>query len=129
MQKLKDKLKAIAKSLTALSKEVEKATKQLGKVKPAAAPAKKKKAAPAKKAKTKKAAAKKAAPEEKAAAAKKLSVLDSVFDTIKKSRKGATIAELKQKTGLNPRQISNALYKLSKRDLIVSAARGVYTKK
>lgn len=57
------------------------------------------------------------------------SVLDQVFDAVRRSRNGATIAKLKEKTGLESRQLSNALYKLSKRGQIESPARGVYVKK
>ena len=88
------------------------------KVKPAA----KKKVA--KKAAAKKAVAKKAAPKK---ATKKTTVLDSVYDVVRRSRNGATIAQLKQKTGLNPRQLSNALYKLSTRKMIEAKKRGLYT--
>jgi lambda repressor-like predicted transcriptional regulator len=56
-------------------------------------------------------------------------VLDAVFDVIEKSNNGATIAQLKQKTGLSPRQLSNALYKLSTRGKIVAQSRGLYVKK
>jgi predicted Rossmann fold nucleotide-binding protein DprA/Smf involved in DNA uptake len=57
------------------------------------------------------------------------SVLDQVFDAVVRSRNGATIAKLKEKTGLESRQLSNALYKLSKRGKIESPARGLYLKK
>jgi predicted Rossmann fold nucleotide-binding protein DprA/Smf involved in DNA uptake len=57
------------------------------------------------------------------------SVLDQVLDAVRRSRNGATIAKLKEKTGLESRQLSNALYKLSKRGQIESPARGVYVKK
>jgi predicted Rossmann fold nucleotide-binding protein DprA/Smf involved in DNA uptake len=57
------------------------------------------------------------------------SVLDQVFDAVRRSRNGATIAKLKEKTGLESRQLSNALYKLSKRGKIESPSRGVYVKK
>jgi hypothetical protein len=115
-----NQLKSVAKQLAVLSKKVEKLSVQVNKV--AAA----KKAAP----KAKKTASKKARP----AAAKKTSedkgttVLNSVYDVIKKSRKGISISQLKQKTDLNPRQLSNALYKLTKKGSIKSMSRGVYTK-
>jgi predicted Rossmann fold nucleotide-binding protein DprA/Smf involved in DNA uptake len=70
--------------------------------------------------------AKKAAPKK---SAKKLTVLDAVYDVVRRARNGATIAQLKQKTGLNPRQLSNALYKLSTRGKIFAKSRGVYIKK
>jgi predicted Rossmann fold nucleotide-binding protein DprA/Smf involved in DNA uptake len=122
MKNLQAQLKAVSKELGKLSKQVEKLSAQVAKqakVKPAA----KKKAAPKK---AKKAAAKKAAPKK---SAKKLTVLDAVYDVVRRARSGATIAQLKQKTGLNPRQLSNALYKLSTRGKIFAKSRGVYIKK
>ena len=117
MKKLKVQLKTVSKSLATLSKQVDKITKQLDKLKaPKAAPAKK-------------AVAKKKAPAKKAAAKKKDTVLDTVFGAIKRARKGITVAVLKEKTKLNPRQLSNALYKLSNKGMIAAKARGLYVKK
>ena len=82
-----------------------------------------------KKAPAKKAAVKKKAPAKKAAAKKKDTVLDTVFGAIKRARKGITVAVLKEKTKLNPRQLSNALYKLSNKGLIAAKSRGLYVKK
>ena len=138
MKKVQTQLKTVAKSLASLAKKLEKLSTQV-----AAAPAKKKaatkkKAAPKKKAPAKKkAVAKKKAAPKKAAAKKapakkaakgKSTVLDSVLAVIKKSRSGANIATLKAKTGLESRQLSNALYKLSKKKMIKSKSRGVYVK-
>lgn len=103
------------------------ATKAKGRV---AAPKKKAKAAPVK-AKAAAPKAKPAAPKEEAVAkeaGKAVSVLATVFDVIKRSRKGADIAKIREKTGFESRQISNALYKLSKKGQIKSLARGVYAK-
>jgi hypothetical protein len=131
MKKAQTQIKAIAKQLASLTKKLEKLSSSV-----AAAPAKekaapKKKAAAKKKAAPKKAAPKKAA-EKKAAAktagADKNTVLDSVMAVINKNRGGANIATLKEKTGLESRQLSNALYKLSKKKLIKSKSRGVYIK-
>ncbi len=122
MKNLQTQLKAVSKELGKLSKQVEKLSAQVAKqakVKPAA----KKKAATKK---AKKVAAKKAAPKK---SAKKLTVLDAVYDVVRRARSGATIAQLKAKTGLNPRQLSNALYKLSTRGKIAAKARGIYVKK
>ncbi|MDL2123998.1 MAG: hypothetical protein LWX51_13175 [Deltaproteobacteria bacterium] len=118
MKKLQDLLNSISKSLVALSKQVEKISKQAGKLQPAK-PSKKK--APAKKVKI--------SSSKKAVSGKHMTVIDSVFEVIKRSRKGATIVNLKEKTGLDSRQLSNALYKLSKRGMVESRARGVYMKK
>ena len=127
MKKMKDQLKSISKSLVSLSKQVDRLTKQVDKLQPA------KKAAP------KKAVKKKAAPKRKAAvrrkvakrpaAGKSATVLDSVFNVIKRSRNGVSIAALKAKTKLDSRQLSNALYKLSKKGQVRAKSRGVYVKK
>jgi predicted Rossmann fold nucleotide-binding protein DprA/Smf involved in DNA uptake len=134
MKKVQAQLKTIAKSLTSLADKIEKLNAQM-----AAAPAPKAAKAPAKTkapAKKKVAAKKAAAPKKKAAAkapakadaAEKETVLDKVLDVISKSRNGATIATLKSKTSLESRQLSNALYKLSKKGKIKAQARGVYVK-
>ncbi|MGB5420937.1 MAG: hypothetical protein WBN03_02190 [Desulfobacterales bacterium] len=123
MTQASNQLKSIAKHLTALSKQVEKLSKQVDK-----GLAVKKTAPKSTKAKPK---AKKAAPVKKVKKVnvdKGATVLNSVFDVIKKSRKGISIAQLKEKTDLNPRQLSNALYKLTKKGSIKSMSRGIYTK-
>jgi hypothetical protein len=127
MKKMKDQLKSISKSLVSLSKQVDRLTKQVDKLQPA------KKAAP------KKAVQKKAAPKRKPAARKKVAkkpaagksttVLDTVYNAIKRSRSGVSIAALKAKTKLDSRQLSNALYKLSKKGQVQAKSRGVYVKK
>ena len=158
MKKIKDPLKTIAKSLLSLSKKVEKIAKQAdalmpSKPVPAAkkAVAKKtvaKKTAPkkavakktlakktatkktvAKKTAAKKTAAKKKPPAAKVAPPKQLAVLDSVFDSIKRAKKGVTVAQIKEKLDLNAKQLSNALYKLSKKGKIEAKSRGLYFKK
>ena len=127
MTQTSNQLKSIAKHLTALSKKVEKLSKQVDK-----GLAAKKTAPKSTKAKPKaKPKAKKAAPVKKVKKVnvdKGATVLNSVFDVIKKSRKGISIAQLKEKTDLNPRQLSNALYKLTKKGSIKSMSRGIYTK-
>ena len=141
MAKIQNELKTILKSLESLSKKVEKLLGQSDPVK-AAAPVKK---AAAKKPAAKKAAAKKPAakkPVAKKAAAKKPAaakketvkasaasgtVIDTVLNAVKSSKAGIKIAELKTKTGIGGRQLSNALYKLTKRNLIKTTDRGVYT--
>ena len=131
------KLQEIAKALASLSKQVEKLSKQVGKSQPKAKSAKKpaaKKAAvkkkAVKKAPAKKVAAKKAAaPKKDTAGAKQPTVLEKVLAVIQKSKKGANIATLRTKTGLDAKQLSNALYKLSRRGVIGTTSRGVYVKK
>jgi hypothetical protein len=77
----------------------------------------------------KKKVAKKKAPAKKAPAKKGVTVLDKVYNAIKGSRKGVTISQLKTKTQLDSRQLSNALYKLSKKGMVYAKSRGVYVKK
>ena len=151
MKKLQDKLKAIIKSLSSLSNQVEKLSKQASKIKPAKKATAKKtvakkavaKKAPAKRAVAKKAVAKKTPAKKKAAkkapakkavakkakAVKTVTVLDSVLGAIKRSKKGATIATVKAKTQLGAKQLSNALYKLTTKGVIVAKARGLYVAK
>jgi predicted Rossmann fold nucleotide-binding protein DprA/Smf involved in DNA uptake len=130
MKKVQTQLKSVAKQLASLAAKIEKLNAQLATAPAAkkAAPAKKK-AAPKRKAVARKAPVKKAAAKKAPAKqATKATVLDSVMAVIKKSRTGATIANLKAKTGLESRQLSNALYKLSKKGMIKSKSRGVYVK-
>ena len=117
MKNLQSQLKTVSKSLAALSKQVEKLSSQ------AQIPKAVKKAAVKKPAAAKKTAAKKATP------AGGKTVLDSVFDVIKRSKKGVTVAQLKTKTQLDARQLSNALYKLSKKGMVKAPSRGLYLKK
>ncbi|MBW1836788.1 MAG: hypothetical protein JRF71_10315 [Deltaproteobacteria bacterium] len=145
MKKLTDQLESVSKFLVNLSKQVEKISNQIdkhqsSKAKPAGAKkasaakakpagAKKASAAKAKPVEAKKASAAKAPKAKKGAPAKPAVVLDTVYDVIKRSKKGVTITKLKEKTSLGTRQISNALYKLSKQGKIESLSRGLYVKK
>ena len=114
MKKIQSELNAVSKSLAALTKKVEKLAQQAAAAQPA------QKAAPAPKASAKKA---------KAAAAGGKTVLDMVYDVIKRTKKGVTVTQLKQKTSLDSRQLSNALYKLSKKGQVYAKSRGLYVKK
>ncbi len=127
MKKIQNQLKTVSKSLAVLAQKVEKLSEQINTAAPApkaAAPRK----APAKKAK---AAAPRKAPAKKAAAAATgaKTVLDTVYDVIKRAKKGVTVAQLKQKTNLDARQLSNALYKLTKKGQVFAPSRGLYLKK
>ena len=133
-------LMAISTALSSLVQKVEKMAEAIEKGTGKAAPAKKSRAvkkakAAAKKGKAaaKKKAAKKAAPAaakaKTAAKAKGQSMLDTIFGMISRSRNGITVASLKKRTGLDPRQVSNALYKLTQKDKIETISRGVYVKK
>ncbi len=127
MKKMKDQLKSISKSLVSLSKQVDRLTKQVDKLqatpKTVAKRAVKKRATPKRKPAARKTIAK------RTPAAKSPTVLDAVFDVIKRNRNGVSIAALKAKTKLDSRQLSNALYKLSKKGQVRAKSRGVYVKK
>ena len=140
MKDVQKKLLAISTKLSALVQQVEKMAEAIEAGSGKAAPAKKAKAAKkAVKATTRKAkaAAKKKAP--KTAAAKKKpkpaatagssTMLDNIYGMISRSRNGITVDRLKKRTGLQARQVSNALYKLTKKGKIETVSRGVYTKK
>ena len=127
MKKLKDQLKTVSSSLTSLSKKVEKITKQVEKLQSKKAAVAPKKTAVKKKVAAKKAPAKKALA--KKALAKPPTVIDSILNAIKKTKKGITIAQLKEKTEFNSKQLSNALYKLTKKGEIKTKSRGLYVKK
>ena len=152
MKDVQKDLLAISATLSSLVKQVEKMVAAVEKESGKAAPAKKVKAvkktkppvkkakAPAKKAraavkKTKapkrKAAKKKAAPAKAnaSAAAAGETMLDNIYGMISKSRKGITVEMLKKRTGLQARQVSNALYKLTKKAKIETLSRGTYVKK
>jgi hypothetical protein len=118
MKNIQNQLKTISKSLVRLSKQVESVTKQVNKLQAV------KKATPAKRKKT----VSKAAFRKKTAPARGQTVLDKVYGVIRRSPKGATIAALKTKTGLDSRQLSNALYKLSKKRMVRAKSRGLYVK-
>lgn len=131
MKNAQTRLASIATALSKLIKQIENLSTELAVSKPVKqAPAEKVKAAPKKKAAP---LAKKAAKvEEKAsekAPEKPQTVLQQVYDVICKSRKGASIDKLKEKTSLDPRQLSNALYKLTKKGAVEARARGIYFKK
>jgi 23S rRNA maturation mini-RNase III len=126
MKKLEAQLKTISKALVSLSKQVEKIVQQISKLQAPEA------TAAAKKTKTTAAKAQKSSVKKKPVkkeAAKQMTALEAVFGVIKRSKNGATIAGLKEKTGLVSRQLSNALYKLAKKGQIIAKERGLYTKK
>jgi len=126
MKKIKAQLDTLSRSLVTLSKKVEKISDQVDKLLTSKA------TVPAKKIAGKKVVKKKAEKQisvKKKAAAKPATMLDTVLDTIKRSKKGITVAQLKEKTKLDSRQLSNALYKLTKKGNIQTKSRGLYVKK
>ena len=119
MKRIKTQLNTISKSLTSLSKQLDRISKQVDKLQS------KKKAAPARRKK----AVRKTTARRKTSAAQGKTVLDTVYGVIRRSPNGVTIATLKKKTGLDSRQLSNALYKLSKKRMVRAKSRGHYIKK
>jgi chromosome segregation ATPase len=144
---VQSQLKTVKKKLTELGKQLERLGSEAAKFEAASKKAAQKKATrkkavkkttakkttakktAAKKTAAGKPAAKKKAPAKKAPAKKGVTVLDKVYNAIKGSRKGVTISQLKTKTQLDSRQLSNALYKLSKKGMVYAKSRGVYVKK
>ena len=114
MKNIQSQLINISKSLASLSKQVEKLSRQVAKAQPT------KKTAPAVKA---------ARGKESKAAAGGQTLLDTVYSVIKRTKKGVTVSQLKEKTNLDARQLSNALYKLSKKGQVYAKSRGLYVKK
>lgn len=55
-----------------------------------------------------------------------VTILGSVLTTVKRSKNGISISKIKEKTGLEQRQLSNALYKLLKNGKVALKERGVY---
>ena len=129
MEKLPQQITAVAKSLAGVSKELEKIAKMLSKLEATGAPPTPKIAQAAAPKPDEDAQEKPSAEVSAEAESKPATVLDKVLDVIKRSRKGITLAKIMAKTGLNSRQVSNACYKLSKRELIQAKSRGLYTKK
>ena len=148
MKELKDQLQAISDTIAVLAKQFELLSKQIENIQPMVSkeeivpPAGEMEEAEVKKAeirpkeravKAKKPARKAKKPEAAAReeveeiAEKPLPVLATVLDIIRRSRKGVDIAQIKAKTQFTSRQISNALYKLSKiQGKIEAQARGIY---
>jgi hypothetical protein len=118
MKKFQEQLTWVSKTLGGLSRQVDKLARQIAKKSAVSAPKGKRGRASARK-----------APAARAAAKGRDTVLDTVYTTIQRSRKGITIPQLRSKTGLGARQLSNALYKLTKKGHVHTVSRGVYMKK
>ena len=110
MKKVKAQLKVLSKNLVSLSKQVDKISKQVDQLQPATkttvkrkTTAKRKPAAKRTRAAAPKRVVKRTKPATATRAARGTTVLDSVFNAIKRSKRGVSIAQLKAKTGLDPR--------------------------
>ena len=67
------------------------------------------------------------APAPKKAPAKTTDV-DMVVNIIRRSRKGVTVARVKEKTGFGTQKIANITFKAKKQGIVRSGGRGVYVK-
>ena len=117
MKQLKEDLKAVNKELKALIRKTESIEKKIAKIERTST---KKRKAKVKAKATKKVISKKA---------KKISIPDTVFGVMKRSKKKFDSAMLTKKTGLRKQQVQDALFKLKKRGMIQSVGKGVYVKK
>ena len=142
MKNLKKDLDGINKDLKTLANKVDKMIAAVGKLeKPKAKtvkakPAKKTpvKARPVKKSVAKKTPVK-AKPVRKSVAKKttakktvQLTAADTVFNCIKRFKKGVDTSKIKERTGFKDHKIHNIVYKLKNEDRIKSAGRGLYVK-
>ena len=129
MKDVQKELLAISNALSSLVAKVEKMLEAVETEGDADAPAAKAKPGKRKAAPKKKAAAPKAAKAKTAKPDSDPTMLDSIYAMISRSRNGITVERLKKRTGLEARQVSNALYKLTKKGKIETLSRGVYVKK
>jgi Fic family protein len=117
MKKIQEQLTWISKTLSGLSKQLDKMSTQIDKTATVRGTKTQAGRKPGRKASG------------KAAGVRKNTVLDSVFNAIQRSRSGVTIPQLRSKTKLGDRQLSNALYKLTKKGLVHAKSRGIYVKR
>jgi predicted Rossmann fold nucleotide-binding protein DprA/Smf involved in DNA uptake len=143
MKDVQKELAAISTTLSSLVNQIEKIAAAVetegGKAVPARktraakkakAPAKKARVVAKKAAKGKTKSSKKAAGKaDSGAAVGAQTMLDGILGMISRSRGGITVERLKKRTGLEARQVSNALYKLTKKGKVETISRGVYVKK
>lgn len=114
MKQLKKDLTALGKELKALIRKTESIEKKIAKIEKGSR-------------KTRKAKAKTRTT--KRVAATKISIPDTVFGIMKRSKKSFDADMLTKKTGLQRQQVNDALFKLKKRGMVKSVGRGVYVKK
>lgn len=117
MESFQKDLQAFVKELRALTLKVERLSRKLEKLETGDSPKEKRGKAKG---------ATKAVRASKGGKTKKVSAVDLVLTTIKKSRKGADMTRLKAKTGFDDRKIWNAIYQLKKIGKIKNVQRGIY---
>jgi hypothetical protein len=119
MKQIKKDLQTVLKSLKTLTQATEKMVRRIEKLDKSQVARKPRVKAVAKAARVKKSAVKKAP---------KKTAIDSVLAIINRTKKGATINDLRKKTQLSDNHIRVILYRLKKRGQIKSEIKGVYTK-
>ncbi|MFC1516888.1 hypothetical protein ACFL7E_09065 [Thermodesulfobacteriota bacterium] len=123
MKNLKKNLKSLKKDLNAITKKVDKMIAAVGKVEKPKVTKKAKpklvKPKPKKKIVAKKSVAKKVT---------KTTDADTVFNIIKRYKKGVGTAALMKNIGFDQKKVFNIVYKLKKQGKIKSAGKGVYVK-
>ena len=116
MKKLKKDLEAVLKNLNGLAQKVQKLQEKIDKD---TKPTRKPKTKAVEKVPGKTVAVKKAKP---------VTAVDTVFNIIKRYKKGVGTVALMKKTGYNQKKIANLVFKLRKQGKIKSVAKGVYVK-
>ena len=124
MKALKRDLQSVVKSLKALTQRTEKIAKKLNKLEKAMSAKKPRakarvKAKPAKERVTRKVTVKKRT---------KITAIDAVLGVFKRSRKGVTTAQIKEKTGFNEKKIWDIVNRAKRQGKVKSVGRGVYVK-
>jgi hypothetical protein len=117
MKKLKEDLSCLAKDLKRLQRKTEQMAKRLGRLEMTQRV--KKKGKPAKKVVPKKRAIRKS---------RQATGIDTVFNIIKRNRKGVGTDTLKRKTGFDQIRIFNTINALKRKGMIRNVGRGVYIK-
>ncbi|PID40856.1 MAG: hypothetical protein CR984_01020 [Proteobacteria bacterium] len=112
MKKLAKDLRTIAQQLSTLAQKTEDLAKTFEKA-PAEATKKKKSAAPAKK--------------KAASGSRGATPTDQVIAIMKRYKKGITVEALREKSGLNEKQISNIVHRACKKEKMKRIGRGIYS--
>ena len=117
MKEMKRELQSILKNLNSLSQKADKLAEKVEKLEAGQAqkPSRAKRGPRAKQ---------KAVSER----ARKVTAIDSVFNVIKRSRKGVSTTTLKDKTGFDEKKIWNIINRLKQQGRIKSERKGVYVK-
>lgn len=123
MKEVQTQLKSVAKALANLAAELEKFSDAAS-----SAPAEETTATQKADAKKKAPAKRKTSVKAKTRVKRKETIEDKVYNVVKRSRIGASIPILRKRTQLGPRQLSNALHKLTNKGKIKTKARGIYIK-